>query len=265
MKILLIGYGKMGGAMVTRWLASGVVDHVDAVSPHAKDKPALANLTPYSSIEEWTNAKRTIDLIVLGIKPQMFASVCPHLKPYLPSGVPVMSIAAGITLKTLHDLLGDDHAYIRTMPNTPSRIGKGITGYALSDEKQKSMADSLLKDLGLAIQLSDEALIDSLSAISGSGPAYFYFFAEALEKAAINANLAPDIAKMLAKQTLIGAAALLEETNDTPENQRTAVTSPNGSTAAAIRVFEANRGLESLVNEAVAAAIDRALALGKIQ
>jgi len=266
MKILLIGWGNMGDAMLQGWVRSPDVTHIDAVSPHAKDRPAQTKVSAFGSIEEWASQKRDVDMAVLAFKPFKFVEICPGLKPYLKPDLPILSVAAGITLSQLTEFLGEDHPFIRTMPNTPSAIGLGMTGYCFSNKAKpyhKDITVKLLSVLGETMEVADDEGINAVSAVSGSGPAYFYKFIESIENTALNMGFDANQAALLARQSFFGAAGLLKASGKDPATLRAEVTSPKGATAAGIAVFDENRALESMVKRAIAAALERNRTLGK--
>lgn len=264
MNILLIGCGQMGSAMLAGWLRGQDVTRVVAVDPGQPDQtdPRVVMRANIDGIDG------PFDVVVLAVKPQVMKSVAATLAPHLSPDVPVLSIAAGITLSTLKHYFGD-RPIIRAMPNTPGAIGQGITGYTLNEKtisKQNDMAVHLLSVLGNVVQVPDEDMMDAVTAVSGSGPAYVFALTEALEKSAISSGLPNDVAKQLARQTVIGAAALMAAKADTsPDTLRKAVTSPGGTTAAALDVLFQNRNLDTLLEKAVFAAKKRSEDLAQSQ
>ena len=194
---------------------------------------------------------------VLATKPQVMREVCTALAPQAQAARPlVVSIAAGITTAQLERWLGGGVAVVRAMPNTPALLGAGITGLHAThrvDHAGRRFAQALLAAAGDTVWIDDEALMDAVTAVSGSGPAYVFLLAEALIDAGTREGLAPDAARALALQTVLGAARMLTETGVPADELRRRVTSPNGTTQAALEVFEA-RGLRSIVADAVHAA-----------
>jgi pyrroline-5-carboxylate reductase len=266
MKVLLIGCGHMGGAMLAGWLRQNAVTHVDVVEPTRPGTHSDARVTMHASTQTISGQP---DMAVLAVKPQVMNAVCADLAPRIGSDVPVLSIAAGITLATLIKHFNTSRALIRAMPNTPGAIGEGITGYVSHgkiDQKQQDAIAFLLGVLGDVVQVSDEAMIDAVTGVSGSGPAYIFALTEAMEKAGVANGLSLDIAKRLARQTVIGAAALMAAQSDvSPEDLRRAVTSPGGTTAAALDVLAKNQALNSLFEEAISAAVTRSRDLAQSQ
>lgn len=260
----------MGGAMLDGWTKSPDVTSIDVVSPHAKDKPAQTKVTAFTTIEEWSQLGRDIDIAVLAVKPAMVGDVCQQIKNHLSDDLPVLSVAAGVELITLTALLGDRHPLIRAMPNTPSSVGQGMTGYCFNDkieQKHKYMTLSLLSVLGKTLEVADDESINRVTAISGCGPAYFYLFIEAIEKAGLSIGLDAKDAALLARQTFLGAAALMGDVTQSPADLRYAVAGPSttSATGTATLVFQENQALESLVKKAISAACDRARDLGKTE
>jgi pyrroline-5-carboxylate reductase len=262
---VLVGAGRMGGAMLRGWLrdlgAAGlsaitvVEPQPDAEIKRAADQKLIAlNTTPAPA-----------DIIVLAVKPQGFGAAAVDLKAWVKPQALIVSIMAGVTIDRIVKALGSDKV-VRAMPNTPGAIGKGITGYALSPAcgKDDAMATSrLLEGLGAVVGPLAEANMDAVTAVSGSGPAYVYFLVETLAAAGKSAGLDEATAASLARQTIIGAAALLEQSPQTPAELRKAVTSPGGTTAAALDVLMASGALPDLMRKAVDAAAKRGAELAK--
>ncbi|MCB1537484.1 MAG: pyrroline-5-carboxylate reductase [Alphaproteobacteria bacterium] len=264
MNILLIGCGHMGGAMLAGWLDHPRIARIDVVDP-AATAPADSRVTMHRALNAL--AGRDFDACVLAVKPQVMDAMLATLAPVLPQGIPVLSIAAGVTLATLGRFMGADRPLLRAMPNTPGAIGAGITGFITNKKITKKQIDEavfLFSTLGDVVALDNESQIDAVTAISGSGPAYVFALAEALEKAGIECGLAPDMAARLARATVQGAGALLAaRASESPESLRRAVTSPGGTTAAALKVLHENRALDRLMNDAVHAALARARELAQ--
>jgi pyrroline-5-carboxylate reductase len=260
--IALIGAGKMGGAMLEGWLKGGLQGgSVRVFDPHASDgiKQLCAahgvTLNPPGAISE-------PDVVILAIKPQMLDEAAPFIAAMAGPRTLILSILAGKTIANLADRLSRAKAIIRTIPNTPAAVGRGITAATASakaDASDRIMADTLLSAIGKVVWVEDEALIDAATAVSGSGPAYVFLMAECLADAGIAAGLPPDVARELARATLEGAGELMfREPQTDPATLRRNVTSPNGTTAAALEVLMAEDGLKPLITRAVAAAKRRA-------
>jgi pyrroline-5-carboxylate reductase len=264
--ILLIGAGRMGGALLKGWVAKGLTP-VIAVEP--KPSPELKALVRKSSVTivpsiEAVKAKR-VRACVIALKPQILKTEAVRLKAIAGSGALMLSIAAGTTIAFLKQSCGAKAHVVRAMPNTPGSIGRGITAiFAPSgvSAPQKALAESLLTALGTTVWVKREAQIDTVTAVSGSGPAYVFLLVEALADAAEAEGLPRKIAEQLARATITGAGALLEAETTAPAVLRQNVTSPGGTTEAALKVLMANDGLRPLIRRAVAAANRRAEELG---
>ena len=265
-KIALIGAGRMGGALLAGWIASGtaasdvtIIDPTPGPQAKAAIKQGALHLDALTK-----DAAENIDVVVLGIKPQMFTKFAPSIAAVLPKKTCVISILAGTTQKGLSTVFGD-RAIIRTMPNTPAAIGKGITAFFrnknVSDD-QAAVATQLLSAGGDVIEVKEENLIDVVTAVSGSGPAYIFYLVEAMEAAAIRAGMPADLAGQLARKTVTGSGALLDDSPESASDLRKAVTSPNGTTQAALEVLMAEDGLAQLMRRTVAAAAKRSKELG---
>jgi pyrroline-5-carboxylate reductase len=257
--LLLVGAGKMGGAMLEGWLALGMAArNVVVLEPHPAGE--IAALTarglrlnpPRGDIGE-------VSALVLAIKPQTAPDVMPTLKSYVGPSTVVVSIMAGRTLRFLEQTL-PPVATIRAMPNTPAAIGRGIT-VAVPNAKasggQRALVDALLSAVGKVEWVDDEALMDAVTALSGSGPAYVFLLAEAMARAGAAAGLPTELAETLARATVAGSGELLARSPLPAATLRQNVTSPGGTTAAALDVLMGKDGLERLMVEAVAAATRR--------
>lgn len=211
-----------------------------------------------------TEAAAQGEVWVLAVKPQVLRDVCASLVPLAAARQPlVVSIAAGITSAQLERWLGGSAAVVRAMPNTPALLGAGVTGlYATAtvSDAQRTQADTVLASAGRTVWIDDEARMDAVTAVSGSGPAYVFLLAEAMEAAAVAQGLPAEAARTLVVQTLLGASRMLDESGDAPAELRRRVTSPNGTTQAAIESFQAD-GFEAIVARAIDAATRRGQAL----
>jgi pyrroline-5-carboxylate reductase len=262
--LFLVGGGKMGMALLDGWLAAGLEPSQFLVQD-PKPSEALKNSGVALNPDAKSLAAHAPDITILAIKPQFIEAVLPALS--LPDGSLVVSLMAGVPLATLSDMLGDKLACIRTMPNTPAAIGKGMTGLyadAQTTPDQRGATEALLQAVGQTVWLDTEAAIDSVTAISGSGPAYIFHMAEAMASAGEQLGLSQDIARQLAEQTLVGAAAMLEQMDAPSAQLRQNVTSPGGTTQAALDVLMADDGLGQLMHRATKAAQARAVALAQI-
>jgi pyrroline-5-carboxylate reductase len=204
-------------------------------------------------------ATRDADVVVLAVKPQIMPVVLRDLAPVIEDGQLVLSIAAGTTIAGIQAALGDDCAVIRSMPNTPALIGHGVSGLFASancKSHHREQAESILRTAGEIVWVAEEALIDVVTAVSGSGPAYFFLMTEALAAAGERLGLEKDDARLLAVRTAEGAGAMMIQSEDEPETLRQRVTSPGGTTQAALESMEMN-GFRELVRAAVEAATNR--------
>ena len=205
-------------------------------------------------------------LVIFAVKPQVMRDVVPGYARFAGGGTTFLSIAAGTGIAVFEELLGTSAAVVRCMPNTPAAIGKGmmvVVSNANVNGKTKAFVADLLSASGEVATIDDETLMDAVTAVSGSGPAYIFHFIEALTVAAEKAGLPADTARLLAMQTVYGAASLAAESREDPATLRKQVTSPNGTTAAALGVLMGNDRLTRLLTEAVDAARLRSIELGK--
>jgi pyrroline-5-carboxylate reductase len=257
--LVLIGAGKMGSALLEGWLRLGldpknVAVIEPAVSPH------IADLTQRGlQLNPRLQALKNAAAIVLAVKPQVAAQAVPPLASLVGPATVVVSIMAGRTLTFLADALAKPCAIVRAMPNTPAAIGRGITVAVPlhADDAQRALADRLLSATGAVAWIDDEALMDAVTAVSGSGPAYIFLLAEAMTQAGIAAGLPKELAAKLARETVTGAGELLHRSVLDPAVLRENVTSPGGTTAAALAVLMGKDGLAALMEKAVAAATAR--------
>jgi pyrroline-5-carboxylate reductase len=260
-QVLLIGCGRMGGSLLKGWRESGAVGQAIVVDPAM---PSLPGTTVVASLSDIAGTlPRTI---LLAVKPQMLDQVLPGLKQRLPDGALIISIAAGKTLSYFADHLGASTAVVRTMPNTPAAIGRGITvccAAATVSAPQRETTDRLLAAVGQVTWTEDESLMHAVTAVSGSGPAYVFLLIEALQAAGEAAGLPPELAAQLARQTVAGSGELARQSPDAPAKLRADVTSPAGTTAAALAVLMAEDGLPALMKRAVAAATARSEELAR--
>lgn len=262
--VVLAGAGKMGGALLTGWLAQGL-DGCDlaVIEPHPSEE--IAALTARGvRINASHRDVGSVSTLVLAVKPQMFREAAPALRAYVGPNTLVVSIMAGTTIASIALACGG--AVVRTMPNTPAAIGRGITvAVAASDvtESQRATTDALLRATGAVEWIEDESLMDAVTAVSGSGPAYLFLLAEELARAGVAAGLPEALATKLARATVSGSGELLYRSADTAATLRKNVTSPGGTTAAALDVLMADDGFPSLLARAVAAAAKRSKELAK--
>lgn len=265
--VLLAGCGKMGSAMLAGWL-----DHLNddlkfiIVDPMIGDDHFAYDHDRVQIMTTYPDDMPKLDMIVLAMKPQMLPEALPVLKSHADTDTVWLSIAAGITTIKLKDNIGGDARIIRTMPNTPAAISRGITAMLIDDaipDGMKKMAKAMMSVIGEVVEIDQEDDMDRVTALSGSGPAYVFLMREVMEQAGIAAGLSPVLASKLAGATLSGAVALIDEGNVSPEQLRINVTSPNGTTQAALDVLMAEDGLGALMEKAVLAARDRSIELGK--
>ncbi len=258
--ILLVGAGKMGGALLEGWLTHGL-SPVSVAVLDPSPPPEMATFLKEQKIECAPKPGEFLaDAIVIAVKPQMADAVVPKLAPFLRPKTVVVSIMAGRTIASLEKHLPAGSAVVRGMPNTPASVGHGITvavGNKHVDRGGKACATDLLGAVGKVEWIEDERMIDAVTAVSGSGPAYVFLLAEALEKAGIEAGLPAALAAKLARETVSGSGELLRRSNLDPAKLRENVTSPGGTTAAALEVLMGKDGLEQLMKRAVAAATKR--------
>ncbi|HLL27215.1 MAG TPA: pyrroline-5-carboxylate reductase [Xanthobacteraceae bacterium] len=257
--VLLVGAGKMGGALLEGWLARGLDPKHIAVRDPAPP-PEVAKIIAARKIGRDPDPKTfSPDAIVLAVKPQIAAEAAPSLAPFVQPKSVVISIMAGRTIASLERAF-PSAAIVRGMPNTPASIGRGITVAIANkrvDAAKKKLAHDLLAAVGAVEWVDDEALMDAVTAVSGSGPAYLFLLAESLAEAAIAAGLPKDLAIKLARETVTGSGELLHRSQHDAAKLRENVTSPGGTTAAALEVLMDKEGLEALLKKAVAAATKR--------
>ncbi|MGC6475635.1 MAG: pyrroline-5-carboxylate reductase [Parvibaculales bacterium] len=266
-KILLIGAGKMGLALLSGWVENFIKpENVFVIEPHPSQNiesfvSAGLCLNPQASELE----KFHPDCVVIAVKPQMAEKVLTDIKAELAPETLILSIMAGVTLAQIESLTGNSKI-IRTMPNTPAAIGAGVSALVASDSvdaAQKELATHIMQAVGQAVWLSSEAEMDAVTAISGSGPAYVFYMVEALAQAGIKLGLPAELAELLAHQTVAGAGGMLAEMPETAEQLRVNVTSPNGTTQAALEVLMGDEGLVKLMEKATAAAAKRSKQLSE--
>ncbi len=261
LKLLLIGAGKMGGAMLEGWLRQGLAPaNVTIVDPFPSDRmKALASegLTIAAGADVAPS-----DVVILATKPQTLDTAVETLRAAVTPATLLISVIAGKTIANLRERADQARAVVRAMPNTPAAVGRGITGCAASSETtqdQVALATALLQSIGRVEWVRDERLIDAVTALSGSGPAYVFHLVEAMAAAGEKAGLPADLAMRLARATVEGAGELLYREPGTPAAQlRQNVTSPGGTTAAALEHLMAADGLGPLMERAVSAAKRRA-------
>ncbi|MGA7074128.1 pyrroline-5-carboxylate reductase [Bradyrhizobium sp.] len=254
----------MGGAMLSGWLAQGLDPRrVAVIEPHPSDE-IRAHLASGARLNPSPQEAGSIAAFVVALKPQAFREAGPALKPYVDAATLVVSIMAGTTIASLAEVLGGH--VVRAMPNTPAAIGRGITvAVAAKDvsDAQRATADGLLRATGAVEWVNDEGLMDAVTAVSGSGPAYVFLLAEELARAGVAAGLPEALATKLARETVAGSGELLHRSDLAAATLRQNVTSPGGTTAAALEVLMGKEGVQSLLTRAVAAATKRSKELAK--
>jgi pyrroline-5-carboxylate reductase len=258
---LLIGCGRMGGALLKGWRESGIADRPLVVDPAL---PPLADVTVVASLSDLPDPLP--GAVLLAVKPQMMGQALPPLAERLPEGALVVSIAAGKTIGYLAENLGPRARIVRAMPNTPAAIGRGITVCCAGpgvDQAGRDLADRLMRAVGDVAWVDDEALMHAVTALSGSGPAYVFLLIEAMAAAGVAAGLPPELSARLARATVEGAGELARVSPDDPAKLRQDVTSPRGTTEAALKVLLADDGLAHLMRHAVAAATARSEELAR--
>ena len=255
--IVLIGCGKMGGALLQGWLDQNIDANFSVIEPH---DISITEITHHKTVEAAAKDLKSAALIVLAVKPQTMATLCTELKNHINEDTTILSIAAGQSLTRFSQYFAPTQPVIRAMPNTPAAIGKGMSVAVANkhtSQSAKTLAETLLKTAGKFEWTDDESLLDAVTALSGSGPAYVFYLIEMLEKAGNKAGLPIEMATTLARQTVIGAAALAEAQSEIPaKTLRKNVTSPGGTTAAALEILMDGR-TQNLFNEALQAATTR--------
>lgn len=259
--IAFIGGGNMARSLIAGLIARGTDPaRVRVADPSDAQRSGLESEFGIATFSTAEAATEGASVWMFAVKPQVMKGVCADLAGRAQATRPLaVSVAAGITSAQLDGWLGGGLPVVRTMPNTPALLGAGITGLyanARVDAAQREIADTVLATAGETVWIDDEAQMDAVTAVSGSGPAYVFLLAEAMQDAGTAQGLPPETARRLATQTLLGASRMLAESGETADVLRKRVTSPNGTTHAAIETFE-NGGLRALVEAAVAAAAKR--------
>lgn len=260
-KILLVGCGKMGGALLGGWLDQGVKgSNVHAIEPFQDfaDPFKARGVTFHNTLDD-LGADFTPDFVLFAVKPQMMDAVVPAYARFTGKAT-FISIAAGKTLGYFESKLGTAAAIIRVMPNTPAAVRRGISiacGNAAVDAPAKATCLALLSAVGEADWLEEESLIDVVTAVSGSGPAYVFLLAETMTQAGIEAGLSAEMARQLAVHTVAGSGELLIQSSEDATTLRKNVTSPGGTTEAALSILMGKNGVQELMSKAVAKAVQR--------
>ena len=259
--LVLAGCGKMGGAMLEGWLKAGAdpkkIVAIDPKPPQevqdVLNKHDIRHNPPITSITD-------AEVIVVAVKPQVMEDVLPNLVNLKSSKPLILSVAAGKTIATFAKHFGNDASIIRTIPNTPAAIGRGITAMCANPHVSKSqmqLANTLLSSTGEVVTVDDESMIDLVTAVSGSGPAYIFYLTECMANAGEKIGLPPALAMQLARATVSGSGELMRQSGIDAETLRQNVTSPNGTTFAALQILMADDGMKPLFEKAIKAAADR--------
>ncbi|MFC5358940.1 pyrroline-5-carboxylate reductase [Azospirillum himalayense] len=262
--ILLLGAGRMGGAMLRGWLAQGVPASAIAVADPSP-APDLVELAARTGVRLNPASGAPVDTLVVAVKPQMVESAAAGVQTMLAPHTLALSIMAGKTLADLRRLFPAAGSVVRAMPNLPAAVGRGATvavAEAGCPADRKERAASLLTAVGSLEWLADEALVDAATALSGSGPAYVFYLVECLTRAGVEVGLPADVSERLARATVEGAGALMGATGQPAAELRAGVTSPGGTTAAGLSKLMADDHLQSLLNATLRAAAQRAAELG---
>ena len=259
--IAFIGGGNMARSLIGGLIKTGVSRNQITVSePNSELRTQLADDFGIAAHAVNVDAAHDADVVVLAVKPQVMKTACASLRDSVQSTKPlVISIAAGIRIDQLDTWLGGDVAVVRCMPNTPALIGAGATGLCANarvTQAQRDRAKNILDATGISRWIDDENLMDTVTALSGSGPAYFFLLVEALEEAAVAQGLPRDVARDLATQTCFGAGKMLRESDVSASELRRRVTSPGGTTQAALESFNAD-SFSTIVARAISAATKR--------
>jgi pyrroline-5-carboxylate reductase len=270
-KIAVIGAGSMGGAILSGLIAAGTaadsITASTATTQSAKalsDKFGIKSFALDASASANSDASQGADVLLIAVKPAKVLETLQEIKASVKDGALVISVAAGVTTESMEQAIGSKASVIRAMPNTPSIVGHGVTGIAKgksANDNQLALAKDLFETVGQVIVV-DEEKINALSTISGSGPAYVFYFAEKLMTAAKKMGFSEKEANLMVRATFLGSATLLAASSDSPETLRAQVTSPNGTTMQATARFD-EADLEKVFIEATEAALARAIELGK--
>ncbi|SDF41763.1 pyrroline-5-carboxylate reductase [Limimonas halophila] len=260
--LLLVGGGKMGGALVSGWLNRGIdPGDITVIDPDPATRAAhqRRGVNAVAGIDELP-AGLSPAVILLAVKPQIMDEVLPPYAQFTGPDTVFLSIAAGRTIPSLTRHLGENAAVVRSIPNTPAAVGRGVTVLCANDtvgEPQRAACDELMRGVGETGWVEDEALIDAVTAVAGSGPAYVFHMIECLAAAGVEQGLPDELARRIARATVAGAGELARQSSDSAEQLRANVTSPGGTTEAALNELMAAEGLRPLIGRTVAAAVRR--------
>ncbi len=260
--ILMLGAGRMGGALIDGWKLAGVFPPSSLIIREPYPNPGITAAAQAGAVLNPPDAELAqAKTVLLAVKPQMWREAVAEIAPHLAPDAVIVSVAAGVKAADISEAFGG-RLVARVMPTTASAIGMGTTSIFGAEPEARARAHALFEPVGTVVDLADEELLHAATAVSGSSPAYLYAFIEALEAAGAKAGLPADDAKRLARATLTGAAALLAQSGEEPADLRKQVTSPGGTTQAALDVLMGDGGLGPLLDAAVAAAARRSKELG---
>jgi pyrroline-5-carboxylate reductase len=257
--ILLLGAGRLGGALLDGWRLTGAFAPADIMI--RDPQPGAAAIASGAVINPLDAELKRAKTVLLAVKPQVWRAAAEALAPHLGKDAVIVSVAAGVRASDIAEAFGRPTA--RVMPITAIAVAKGAGAVFAEDDRARAAAHALFDPVGVLADLEDEDLMDAVTAVCGSAPAYLYAFTEALEAAGEAEGLPPEVAKALARATMAGAAALMSSSGEEPAELRRQVTSPNGTTEAALKVLMADEGLGPLMRKAVAAATNRSRELSK--
>lgn len=253
-KVLLVGCGAMGGALRQGWQQQSDIE-ITVIDPHLVCEGCAVFRALHALPQDYQP-----DIILFAIKPQIAAQILADYTRFCRPDILFISIMAGVSVATMKRYLGQNSILIRTMPNLPALVGKGITGLYCSDPLdmlKRQQVTNLFASVGAAVWVEAEDQLDIVTAISGSGPAYFFRLVEALIKSGEGLGLSKEVSEQLAQQTLVGAGAMLEKMKESAGSLRAKVTSPGGTTSAALGVFDQEDALDHLAAKAIMAAVKR--------
>ena len=270
MHICLIGCGKMGTALLEGWSNLSVINQITVVEPNkinfSKNIKEKSNIYFYNHLSE-IKFNDLLDVVILAVKPQIMEVVLLELKKLEIESSCWLTIAAGLPIKFYENILGKNQSIVRTIPNTPASILKGVTALFYNKNCKRVQIENsnlLMEAVGIILKVRDERLMDSITAVSGSGPAYIFYMIEAMINAAINIGIDKDDAIKLVEGTLVGSAFLLKNSEEEVSKLRKAVTSPNGTTEAGLSILSNNDSFFNLIRNAIEGAQKRGKELGKL-
>ena len=265
-KILLVGYGKMGSSLARGWLKKKLKIEISVIEKEKVLSSKKNNIIFYNSFEDYFEAKKSPDIILIAIKPQQLKDIIVYLNKIYKKNIIFISVVAGISTAWFKEKISKEIKIVRAMPNLPSSVLSGVTGIYNSRNILKKEIENIkiiLKSIGEIILLKNEKLIDIVTSISGSGPAYYFYLTEVLTEVGVKLGLKKNEAEILAYQTFVGSAKLLKETKQNFSKLRKDVTSPGGTTEAALSILMNDRnGLNKIFTKALSAALTRAKELG---